>query len=369
MPRRPPLNSISPQRICLIKPSAFGDIVQTLPVLGMLRGRFPRAHIAWVVKAPFAPLLQGHPQLDEVILLPYPRGLRARIGALRQTMRELRAAEFDLAIDLQGLARSGLLTWSTRAARRVGSSLSREFSHLAYTDRVAVGPWHQPALETLLPIANALGCEGPPPPAQVHVPAESTAWADEKLASLPRPLLALCPGAQWETKRWPPESFAGLARLAIREFNAGVVIVGGPNEQHLGDEVCRLIGKDGDLPGGRPAPALNLAGKSNVAQLAGICQAVDIFVSGDSGPMHLAAALNTPTLGIFTCTDPVRSGPRRDLPNQPHRCVATNVECAASYITRCRKMVCMGELSPGRVWPELRQMLESAAATRRKIAG
>ncbi|MDA7978243.1 MAG: glycosyltransferase family 9 protein [Pirellulales bacterium] len=363
MADRIPLDSLHPKRICLIKPSAFGDIIQTLPVLGMLRARFPAAYIAWVAKAPLAELLRGHPQLDDVIPLPYPHGLRAKIAAFRQTLGRLRKENFDLALDFQGLLRSGLMTWSTRAARRVGSSLSREFSHLAYTDRVDVGPWHQPALETFVPIARALGCTGPPPPAFVHVAVDAVVWSNARLSRLPRPVLAVNPGAQWITKRWPAKSFAALARLAVRHHSASIVIVGGPGERELGMRVEQAIrSQKGDSAQRADATIENLAGETSLPQLAAVCQYADVFLSGDSGPMHLAAALKTPTVGIFTCTDEVRSGPRGDLPDQPHRCVSTKVACAASYVTRCRKLDCMNELTPARVWPELDEMLRDVTS-------
>lgn len=331
--------------------------MQTLPVLEMLRARFPDAHLAWVVKGPLAGILEGHPQLDAVLPMPYPKGLARKAKAMFGLMRQLRAERFDLVIDLQGLFRSGLLSWATRAKRRVGSSLSREFAHWGYTDRIEVGPWHQPALETYVPIARALGCAGPTPPAVVAVSPSATDWAHAQLHHLPRPLLAIHPGAQWVTKRWPPQSFARLAQRAAARHGAGIVLVGGPGEAALGQEV---IDEFTARAGCSPHAILNLAGQSNLQQLAALCQQADVFLSGDTGPLHLASALKTPVVGVFTCTDPVRSGPRRDLTDRFSRCVATSVSCAASYVTRCGHLSCMGELTPERVWPAVAEALAAA---------
>src|SRR5437763_8563774 len=141
MTARLPLDRLTPRRIGLIKPSALGDVIHALPVLGALRHRFPHAHLTWVVNRAYEPLLKGHSALDAT--LPFDRGaLRggwwsALTHALRFG-RELRAQRFDLVIDLQGLLRTGLMTAATGAPRRVGFANAREGANLFYTQRVAV---------------------------------------------------------------------------------------------------------------------------------------------------------------------------------------------------------------------------------------
>src|SRR5690606_2468512 len=105
-----------------------------------------------------------------------------------------------------------------------------------------------------------------------------------------------------------------------------------------------------------------LAGRTNLLQLAAVCQAADVFLSGDTGPMHLAAAMGTRVVSVFTCTSPLRAGPR----DQEHRIVSTRVPCASSYLKRCRSMACMQELTPDRVWPVLSWTLEEALAAPRR---
>src|SRR5688572_20778817 len=127
-----------PRRILIIKPSALGDVVHTLPVLNLLRRRWPGAHIAWVVGGAFASLLDGHPQLDELIRFErkrFARGWRdpGAAAGLFRFARDLRRGEFDLVLDLQGLLRSGWMTMRTRAPVRVGFSNARELAHLFYT--------------------------------------------------------------------------------------------------------------------------------------------------------------------------------------------------------------------------------------------
>src|SRR5437764_5990169 len=164
MPTRPPLTDLQPRRVAVIKPSALGDIVHALPVLTALRRRWPHAHLTWVVTRTYEPLLRGHPDLDA--RLPFDRAaLRRGVGTAALTAlsfaRRLRAARFDLVIDLQGLLRTGLMTAATGAARRVGLSTAREGAARCYTDVVA-DEWGQHAVERNWRITEALGAGSEP---------------------------------------------------------------------------------------------------------------------------------------------------------------------------------------------------------------
>lgn len=349
MARRPPLDQLEPQRICFIKPSALGDVVQALPILSALRSRWPHAHISWVINHSLADLLTGHPDLDEVI--PFYRHGRTfqKLRAMRQLARRLRQGKFDLAIDQQGLLRSALMIWATRATRRVGFAHAREGATLAYTDRVHVrGRWQEiSAVLCNWQLAQALGCAGAPPRPRLGWTEEHHRWVREQIAHLPRPLLMLHPGAQWQTKRWPAEHFAELAHRAQNAFAASVVLVGGRGEGSL----CEAIAQRLD-----PAKTINLAERTPLLYLAALLAQGNVYLSGDSGPMHLAAAVGTPVVAVFTCTSPVRSGPYGD----GHRAVATCVSCAASYVKKCASLRCMSELTPARVWPYLQAAIQQS---------
>ncbi|MFQ3592282.1 MAG: glycosyltransferase family 9 protein [Gemmataceae bacterium] len=321
----------------LIKPSALGDIVQSLPVLSGLRQRWPSASFAWVVNEAFAGLLQGHPDLEQVLIFPRRRGWYR----LPHLIAQLRG--YDLAIDLQGLMRSAALTWLSGAPRRVGFRHSREGAWLAYTDWLDTPVKQMPAVLANWSAALALGCTGPPAPIRLGITARHRQRAAELLAGVPRPLIAVHAGASWKTKRWPVEHFATLLRLAQERFDAGVVAVGGPGEEPL---AARL-----------PAH-VNLVGRTDLLTLAAVLQSAQLMLSNDSGPMHLAAALGTPVVAPFTCTSPLRAGPY----GQGHTVVATSVPCAASYLRRCPTMHCMQELRPERLWPALARVLAAAQA-------
>lgn len=353
--RQLPLHELTPQRICLIKPSALGDIVQSLPVLTALRSRWPEAYIAWVANRGLSGILRGHPHLDEVIEFDRsPRGWQGW-AAVRRLASQLASRQFDLAVDLQGLLRSGLMTLATRAPRRVGLASAREGAAWTYTDSVAVDTLEQSAVTRYWQVARALGCPGDPPQPRLGFTPALRNWARQQLGALPRPIVAIHAGAQWETKRWPPRHFAEVARRAQTEFGASVLLIGGPGEGQLADEIAAgLVG-----------PYANFAERTQLLELAALLEAADVVCSGDTGPMHLAAAVGAPVVAVFTCTSPVRAGPYGSC----HRVVATNVDCAASYLKRCSKMICMQELTPDRVWPALRAALSEWAARRQGRAG
>lgn len=341
--RTAPLSQLNPQRVLLIKPSALGDVVQTLPLLSALRERWPEAHISWVIKKSLSDLLVGHPDLNEIVTYDdRTRGPRYAL-TLADLWRRLRRHRYDLAIDMQGLMRSGGMAIASRARRRVGFSIAREGARHAYTDPIQVPTLQMPAVQRYWLVAQALGIDSAIATAQLGLTANHTEWAAEQLRDLPRPILAVHPGAKWQTKRWPAEHFAELCRRAVQMHDAGILLLGGPETAPECNEIEAAL--DGHV--------VNLAGKTTLRQLASLSAAADAFLSCDSGPMHLAAALGTPVVSVFTCTSPLRAAPH----GEAHRAVATGVDCAASYVRTCPHLKCMSELTPDRVWPALHATL------------
>jgi heptosyltransferase I len=331
---------IDAQRICVIKPSALGDIVQSLPLLGALRQRFPSARISWVVNRELSDLLTGHPELHEVI--PFDR--RGPLSSVGQLLWDLRQRRFDLAFDLQGLLRTGLMTLATGARLRIGLETAREGSALACHELIPGTSRQVPAHQRYWRVAETLKVGDLPRLARVPTTAADRSWVLDRLWGLPRPLVAVHPGAKWVTKRWPPEKFAELAVRFARRYAGTVITVGGNGDWPAATTITAAVGESG----GR---AVNLAGTTTLRQLAALLGAVDLVVSNDSGPMHLAAAMGTPVVGIFTCTSPVISGPA----GPGHRVVATHLPCAAGYHKTCPHrgpdhLACFRELDVERAW-------------------
>jgi heptosyltransferase I len=331
---RPPLTEIAPERIALIKPSALGDIVHTLPVLTALRERFPAAQITWVVNRAYESLLRGHPDLDTT--LSFDRGIPAAIAALSalRFARMLRKAKFDLVIDLQGLFRTGLMAAATGACRRIGLSTAREGAAHFYTDIVPDDmSFH--AVDRYWRVATALGAHNGPKQVRFTLEPAAIAWAERQLADRPRPWLVVGVGARWLTKRWPPEHFATLLEAAQSEFGGTAIFVGTRDDVPLSQIAIRFLSR----------PALDLTGNTTLPQLAAVLANADVMLANDTGPLHLAAALGRPVVAPYTCTDVARHGPYGAFAGT----VSTTVPCRASYVRACSHLSCMAELTPDRL--------------------
>lgn len=342
------LLDLRPRRVCLIKPSSLGDVVHATPVLAALRAHWPEAHIAWVINRGLAPLVEHLPGLDEVI--PFDRGLvGASVRGLSSMSRfsaELHRRRFNLTIDLQGLLRSGLMSLATGAPVRVGLNEAREGARLFYTHRIVVPSERTHAVDRLMQIPRAFGVPEAEPRFLSSIEPADRRWAQQQTAGLPRPRIAWNLGARWLTKRWPPEQFARVARLAVDELGAALIAVGAPEDRPLTDAFVKAVG--------RPV-ALDLCGKTSLPRLSAIAEQCDLFVSNDTGPLHLAAATGTPVLGIYTCTQPGRTGPYG-----PHaRSIQSQIWCAGSCVKNCDRMECMTELDAQRVWAVVRMQLSS----------
>ena len=330
----------SPQRILLIKPSAIGDVVHALPVLNLLRRRWPGAHLSWLVTPACAGLLEGHPLIDEVILFErgrFARGWRDPKSAmgLHAFMRGLRRRKFDLVIDLQGLFRSGWMTFRTRAPIRVGFANARELAHLFYTHRVDIGSREQHAIDRYLKVAAALGCDDGPVEFPFHITDDDRRHIDTLLGEVER-YAVLLPGTNWQTKRWPIERYRSLVAPLRDRFGLASVVAGSPAEAPLGEQV---------------AGGINLAGKTTLRQLVALLQRADLVIANDSGPMHIAAALNRPMVTLFGPTNPIRTGPyRRD-----DTVLRLDLPCSPCYSRQCSHQSCLQ-------WLGIEAVLELAEA-------
>lgn len=342
------LDRIDARRIAIIKPSALGDIVHSLPVLTALRARFPVASITWVVNAGLEPLLAGHPDLTDT--LPFDRGaFKGLGGALRTAWNftaELRRRRFDLVIDMQGLLRSGLMTWASGAPHRVGFRNAREGSRYAYTHKIASpGRTGGHAIDRMWAVAEAFGIGHLPKVFRVPLRAEEVDAARTALDGLPRPWVAVAPGAKWLTKRWPVAHFAELLNRSQAHFGGSAVLIGGPEDVALAKE----------LSASPRGPILDLTGRTSLPKLSALLSLCDAMVGNDTGPLHLAAALGVPCVAPYLCTKVAWHGPYTQAAN----CVETAVPCGGSYIKKCPNMVCMPDLTADRLWPKLAEVLDT----------
>jgi heptosyltransferase-1 len=353
-----PLSEYPAQRIALIKPSALGDIIHSLPVLTALRRRYPRAHITWVVNRGYAPLLHGHRDLDD--FLPFDRhlshhGWRTAARSWLRFLRELRRRRFDLAIDMQGLFRSAVMMAATAAQRRVGLGTAREGARWTYTDVLATGERNAVhAVDHGWRVAEAFGVGDGPKEFHIPIADEARNWAEAIANGYPRPWLMLGPGARWQTKRWPPECFAELAHRFWHRFGGTVFFVGGEEERTAASAIRH----------GLSGPSRDLTGQTTLPHLAALLERADAMLANDTGPLHLAAALGRPVVAPYTCTTVRHSGPY----GTERGAVETTVACGGSYVKRCAHRRCMAELTPDRLWPSLVEALHSRHQPRQPTA-
>ncbi len=335
-------------RLLLVKLSSFGDVLHTLPTLEALRAAYPGAHITWLVEAAYEPLLAGHPALDEVWAAPRLRPGELFGGAnparLMRLLKQLRTQSFDLVVDVQGLLKSAVWVALARSPRKVGYDQTRECSYLPLTERVPPFDPEAHAVRRYLNLAHYLGA----PPALPRFRLGLDAGMDTA-ALLPggadQPLAVLHPGARWVTKLWPTRSWTRLAEW-LHDQGLQVAITGSAADQEL---VAGIIGPS-------PAPVVNLAGSTSLAQLAGILRKTRLAVTTDTGAMHLAAALGTPVVALFGPTAPWRTGPF----GAGHQVVRLGLPCSPCFQRRCPEPRCLTDLAPEAVEDACEKILSRA---------
>lgn len=320
--------------ILIIKLSAIGDVIHTLPALNALRRRFPEARIDWLVESAAAPLVQGHPVLDRVLVSrrkEWVRGLfsqetrRRSLGEMIRFLRELRRVRYDLIIDFHQLLKSGVMALLARGKRKVGFGPGlehMEMSHLFLNERVpAVSMEHHALLRNLM-LLEAIGIPAGSVAYRIPVTDADRAAVFRLLGDGERPLVAINPVAQWETKLWRNDGFARLADGLVRDRSVRAVFTGGPDDVPMVAAIQKKMTE----------PSLNLAGKTSLPMLAALLAQSSCLVTTDTGPMHLGAAVNTPVVALFGPTAPWRTGPY----GPGHHVVRTGAPCSPCFKRKCR---------------------------------
>ncbi|MCC7519201.1 MAG: glycosyltransferase family 9 protein [Verrucomicrobiae bacterium] len=337
-------------RVLIVRLSALGDIIQGIPCLVALKESFPDWQISWLTEAPHATVLEGHPHLDRLFLLD--RAWRRGAANALETWRALRRERFDVALDLQGLFKSGLWSLLSGAPRRIGHGKTRELAHWFLNETVSDRPTfdpNYPLIERYLEPARRLGAD--PSKARYLLPPASEsvrAQADRLLGpSAPsRRRIALCPWSAWPSKNWPLENWRALAAALAPE--ASVLVLGGPENRAEAEAVfARLDGVDQRV-GSTPLPVL--------AEALRRCH---LAIGPDSGPMHLANATGRPRLlMIFGATSRRRSGPW----GEGHRTLARELDCQPCFRRICPlgHQACLRELDVKTVLDAAREMLFNA---------
>jgi lipopolysaccharide heptosyltransferase I len=364
------------ERILLIKPSAVGDVIHTIPVLAKLRARYPAARIDWLLTPAIAEWIQHHPALTSVV--PFARRDFSRLwrswsatSQLVSLIKRLGDTRYDLVIDLHGQFRSALLCLATGAATRIGFDRprarareasrplppaayrhgwtgAREGAWLSYTHRIPIPNLDVHAVDRYLWLSELLDLPAGPPDFRTPVPPA----AQERVAGLldmhgvsNKPLTVIFPGTIWETKHWHLDGFIQVARH-LQASGRAVVLAGSAKERGR----CQALAVA--CPG-----VCDLAGQTTLSELAALVARAAICVTNDSGSMHLSVALDRPVVSVFGPTDPVWIGPYGRL----HAVVRADVPCAPCYLralSGCpHEHRCMKEVTASQVIERLEEVL------------
>ena len=283
-----------PRSILVVRTGAIGDVVNALVFATALKDADPQVRVGWAVHPLAQPLVEDHPSVDRVHRIPRGDGARAWLEALR----EIRAEEYELAVDLQRITKSGLLARLSGAPRVLGydRARSKEGSWLWSRERIAAGPVHAHMVEQYLEFARYLGLPAVRARHVLPEDVEAERWAAELISSLGGEPLVIGIGASKPPNRWDAERFGRLA--AELSADGPVCLVGGPEDR----EAARAAG----VPG---AEALDLVGSTSLRRLSALLARARLFVGCDTGPMHLAAARGAPVVALFGPSDPRRTGP------------------------------------------------------------
>jgi len=352
------------RKILLIKLSAIGDVVHTIPVLNKLRRRYPMAQLDWLVTPAIAELLRHHPAITSIIEFereawstPWRLAPFVSYGRLAT---KLRAAGYDLVIDIHGQFRTAALTLATGASARIGFDRprasvwdasrpkseqarkhawqgAREGSWIAYTHHIPVPTLDLHAVDRYLNVGQILGLDREPADFSFPIPQSAYSRVDALLTqhgANRTDMVIMAPGTIWETKHWGSDKFAKVAGHFLSKGLA-VVLIGSQRERVVCEEVAALA------PG-----AIDLAGMTALSEVAAIIRRSTICITNDSGPMHLAVALDRPVVSIFGPTDPIWIGPYR----RANAILYADLECSPCYLRKLKHCdhdhACMRGVSP-----------------------
>lgn len=312
-------------RILVVKLSSLGDLFHVLPAVHMLKSQL-NATVDWVTQTEYASLIQCFTDVDRII--PFPR--RRQQGSRIRFLVELLRYRYDYICDFQGLMKSAVLVRMARGARRIGPSFHREGSRVFYASVAGNRDKNRHAVDENLDVVRHLGLEVTTPEFPVKFPVLPL--------DKPSPRIALVPVTRWKNKCWPEECFASVGKQLRERTGATIYVLGSSEDVN----VCRRVSEDiGD-------PVVNLAGRTSLVELGSLLSSMDLVVCNDSGPMHVAAAVNVPVIAVFGPTDPTRTGPYGQL---DRGVLMGRRSCRPCMDDTCTQgaVVCMREVTPAAV--------------------
>jgi 3-deoxy-D-manno-octulosonic-acid transferase/heptosyltransferase-1 len=337
-------------KILIVKLSAIGDVLHTLPALTALRRHYPDAQIDWLVEDSAADLVQGHTALNKVLVWRRREFAKLlRVGKLFAAVRlflslllSLRDTRYDLIIDFQALLKSSLWIFLARGRRKAGFGQGMEHSensHFFLNERIPAVSMEIHALDRGLRLLQALGIPDSQVLCDLTIGEEDERAAEQLLVEngvrLDQPFIAINPVAKWPTKLWAAERFRELAERLLND-GSQAVFTGSKEDRPFIDEIARTLG----------SPVVRLDGRTSLKVLAAVYRSASVVVTTDTGPMHLGAAVGTPVVALFGPTAPWRTGPY----GEGHVVLRAGVSCSPCFSKSCKtteveRMACMNRIT------------------------
>jgi heptosyltransferase-1 len=354
--------------ILIVKLSAIGDVVHTLPALAALRKRYPRASITWVIEEAAADLITDHPHLDQVLVSFRKRWLRdlkkghlKTFSEIRHFIKELRSRRYDLVIDFHGLLKSSLIVFLASAERKVGFDSMQEMSCLFINEKVPED-MNKHAVDRYLDLVRYLDNKELVLPGGGNFQAPVVTddckekvefvipvfeaqekWITQLLEAngVKGKFVALNPIALWRTKLWDVDGFARLCDRIVEGLKLPVVFTGTQKKDILPIQARMSV------------PSVNLAGETSLRELACLYRRAALVITTDSGPMHIAAAMGIPVVALFGPTDAKRTGPY----GKRHRVVSVDIRCRPCFKKKCSTGECMHSITADAVFNAVSNIL------------
>ena len=358
------MNSVDNYKnVLIIRLSAIGDVLRTLPAVNAWRKCYPETRFTWLVEPAAASVLEGHVALDRILIferglfsgfLRSPKRLLSALNSLFTLRGKLRSGKFDLVVDFHGIFKSGLFAWLSGVSERVGFARpdAKEGSHRFYTCHFKPVNSELNRVERALGLVEFIGVQVEGPVSyQLPITVVNYERAAESLAGLEKlegagPIIALHPGSSSKTayKRWHQNGYVGLINALVEKIGARVILTWGPGER----ETVELIA------GNLRVPVVVAKKTSSLLDLAAIFAACDLYVGGDTGPMHLAVAVDTPVVAIFGPTHPQINAPY----GVPYRLVRHPLHCSPCRKRSCKSHLCLEAIGWRRVFFEVEELFE-----------
>ncbi len=353
----------SGKKILMVRLGAIGDVIRTLPALDALRKNFPAVHIAWIVEEKSESILAGHPQLDELIIIQRkkwaanilePAMFFPTIKEVLLFIKELRGKSFDLVLDFHGIFKSGLTGFLSGASQRLGFTrkFTKEINFLFNNYRIDLPSEKMNRVERNLFLLRQMGISPDPHRSQAVFPLfnedkeKIDTFFRENLDPGRKPVIVIHAGSSEGTgyKRWEPAKYARLADALIENYNGEVIFTWGGSEIKTVQEITSMMKNDPVIA----CPTTSLR------QLVHLIKRCDLYIGGDTAPMHIAAFSHVPVVAIFGPTDPVINAPFGD---NSSFIVRKDLPCSPCRDRKCKTRECTKKISPDEVFTAAKNLI------------